>query len=113
MTGSRLINYLSARKCVSYKSSKGARSRPVRKIPGGSLVRKDQSTTQCCHRQGIPSPYNTKAAAGVFRYIRILALFYTSFSTAAEVAIQTYKKGAAMGLGENGIRGFSTGKTGS
>jgi len=45
-----VINYLSAGQRMGYKSSGSARSRPVCKIPGGGLVRKDQSTTQCCHR---------------------------------------------------------------
>ena len=97
------------------KSSKGARSGPVHKIPGGSLVRKDQRTTQCCNRHGsgMPSPYSMKAAAGAFRYIGILVFLYTSFSAAAEATVQTYEKGATMGLGENGTGCFPTGKTGS
>lgn len=57
--------------------------------------------------------YNTKAAAGVSRYIGVLALLYTSFSAAAEATVQTHKKGAAMGLGQNGTGCIPTGKTGS
>jgi len=100
---------------IGYKSSEGARSRHVHEIPESSLVRKDQSTTQGCHRygSGVPSPYNTKAAAGGFKYTGVPALLYTSFTAASEATVQTQKKGAAMGLGENGTGHFPTGKTGS
>ena len=63
------------------------------------MVKKDQRTTQCCSRKGsgTPSPYNTTAAAGVFRYIGILVFLYTSFSAAAETIIETHKNGVTGG----------------
>ena len=62
--------------------------------------------------QAFPVPTTPKQLQE-FLGIGILEILYTSFSAAAEATVQTHKKGAAMGLGENGTGHFPTGKTGS
>ena len=100
---------------MGYKPTECERTRPVNKIPGCGLVRKDPSTTQCDNRQGsgIPSPYSTKAAARIWVYIGILVFLHTPLSAAAEAFTVTHKRKDKMGPGENKTRGLPASKISS
>ena len=63
--------------------------------------------------QAFPVPTTSKQLQEFLGILGYWCSFYTSPGAAAKATVQTHKKGAAMGLGENSTGCFPTGKTGS